>query len=608
MIKKVVVLLMLLLTLSGCAAKPAEETEETAAPTTQVVQTGKYDKDNRIEAETNGTVKAFALEQQEVLRMDTLGKHLLVFAREDAAIKLMLLSGEELLPLADTVLAIDPKNVNDITVLTAGIAFYEESSQSVVYLDALLKESSRVKLPKDVSGKPFVAATGEIYYTSDNTVRQLDPDTNIPRLIRQLTSKSLTIIGCYFEGEVLACRYTDSNDVQRWCYISSKTGATLSECDNLQTLVTEGNAYFATRDDGLVHQMIFGTLKKKPRSLNISREMLLGALPALNGSVLYKEKDNTISLSFCDYKSGKCRYGVSLNDIEKPSLLCSSTDENYIWFWAKDLQTEKNTLYRWEYKATPQKSKKVYTGTLYTAKTPDEKGLEKAQKRVDTINQKYGVTIRIWQNAVKVASEYSLTPEHQVSAINSTLTQIEEVLKTFPLNFFWKTGRCTNTGTVRICIVRAVDAEQKGAYYWDKDGDFFIALTPDCNIRDTFLENLGYVVMTHVMGNSVEMDYWTDWNPKKFTYGEHNQDDKYLTGDRKAFLDKESMYSVTDDRSRMLLYAMTELGEGNFESHAMQGKLKLLSLAIRDTYRLRSFKDVLPWEQYLKLEEEPDKK
>lgn len=608
MVKKIIVLLLLLLTLAGCAVKPADEEAQTAAPTAPTVQTGSYDADNRIEAETQGGVKAFALEQQEPLRIETLGKHLLMFTKEDTQLKLVLLSGEELVPMANAVIPVDPKNINAITVMPAGVAYYEKTADSVVFLNGLLKENNRVKLPEEISGTPYIAPSGKIYYANGNAVRELDPDTNIPRLIRELTAKKLTLRGCYFDGKVLSCQYTDANDEKRWCYISSKTGKTLSEYENLQTLETAEDVYFAETDLGVLHQMIVGTLKGKPKSLNISREMLLGAVPKANGGVLYQVKKDVLTLSFCDFSTGKCTYRVALSAVEKPALLCSGTGNQYIWFIAKDTQENKNTLYRWELEKTPLKSKKVYTGKLYTAKSPDEDGLAECQKRVDALNLKYGVTIRIWQNAVKVQDAYSLTPEYQVSVIDDTLTQLEKVLELFPGGFLRKTARGTHSGTLRICIVRDIDAEQKGVHYWDADGDFFLVLTPGCNIRDTFLEHLGYVVLTHIMGNSVEMDYWTDYNPARFTYGEHNQEDKYLEGNRKAFLDKESMYSVTADRSRMLMYAMTELGEGCFESRAMQGKLKLLSLAIRDTYRMRSVKETLPWEQYLKVEKEPDKK
>lgn len=603
MTKKVIALVLLLLTISGCAANRDDQTQGSAAPTVQTAPMGKYDADNRVEAETKGAVKVFALEQKEFLRMEAQGKQLLVFAKEEEGIKVMLLAGDTLLPVANALISVAYENVNDIAVLPAGIAFYDNGTNSIVYLDTHLQENNRTKLPEDISGKPYVAPTGEIYYARANEVRQLDPNTNIPRLVRQIVAKTIELKGCYFDGTVLFCEYKDTKDTLRWCYISSQTGMTLSEYDNLHTLTTAGENYFAAMDDGLVHQLIVGTRKEGPKSLNISREKFLGAVPAFNGGVICGASDDELSLSFCDFASGKCAYGVSLKDIEKPTLFCGSGDKGSLWFWAKDLQANTFYLYCWTLSETPIEDANVYTGTLYTAQSPDENGLAECQKQVDKLNSDYGITIRIWENAVRVQGDHTLTPEYQVSSIRETVSQLEEVIKSLPAGFLRKTGRCTDSGAVRICIVRAVDGEQKGTHYWDKDGDYFIVLTPQCDIRDVFLEHLGYVVLTHVMGNSVEMDYWTDYNPEGFTYGEHNVEKKYLAGSTKAFIDEQSMLSVTEDRSRMFLYAMTDLGNGYFETDAMQGKLSLLSLAIRDTYRMRSVKDVLPWEQYLKPQE-----
>ena len=118
---------------------------------------------------------------------------------------------------------------------------------------------------------------------------------------------------------------------------------------------------------------------------------------------------------------------------------------------------------------------------------------------------------------------------------------------------------------------------------------------------------LGYPVVSHILGNAVEMDYWADNNPEGFVYGAEVQDEKYLTGDTQAFVDKEAMASVTDDRSRLFAYALMPDCAQHFQSEAMQGKLKLLCEAIRDAFRLKRYEEVLPWEQYLKVSLVPEK-
>ena len=87
-------------------------------------------------------------------------------------------------------------------------------------------------------------------------------------------------------------------------------------------------------------------------------------------------------------------------------------------------------------------------------------------------------------------------------------------------------------------------------------------------------------------------------NPKEFVYGTPNKD--YLSGDGRAFVDEQSMVSITDDRSHLFLYAITQGNEEVFQSEIMQAKLLMLCQGIRDAWRWEKKTDIYPWEQCLK--------
>ena len=111
------------------------------------------------------------------------------------------------------------------------------------------------------------------------------------------------------------------------------------------------------------------------------------------------------------------------------------------------------------------------------------------------------------------------------------------------------------------------------------------------------MKGLGYVVDSHVLGNSSKYDYWDALNPEGFVYG--TADEAYLSGEQRAFADATSMNSAVEDRSRILYEAMKPDNADMFQSEIMQKKLLLLCQAIRDAWNLQWKKETYPWEQYL---------
>ena len=172
------------------------------------------------------------------------------------------------------------------------------------------------------------------------------------------------------------------------------------------------------------------------------------------------------------------------------------------------------------------------------------------------------------------------------------LDQLELVLEEFPKNFVYKSIR----SRLRICLVRSVDGASDGAQYWD-GRNAYIALCSGSDIRQEFLKAFGFVVDSHVLGNSPVYDYWDTLNPKDFLYGK--PDETLLTGETRTFVDMDSMTSGTVDRSRVFWQAMEPDNAAMFQGETMQKKLQMLCKAIRDAWGLEKKTDIYPWEQYL---------
>ncbi len=590
--KRLIALALAVLLLAGCAPETPDETTETTQEQTTAVTTdpGSYMPDHTVEQETNGAVQAFDPKVDNISSICAMGNNLLLMSGEDN-VTLTLLTGNKGTTYATAETTLNLKSELCSYVATAdGFAYYDDSANTVIYLNVKLREDSRLVLPEGISGKPFISTSGNVYYAIDNQVREVSPETQIPRMIKQVAGQDLALRQFAFDGKILGCTYTDDHNFARSLYISGETGETLREREMLLSLDTWQDSYFATRMDGVVKQQIFGTLEASAQSVN---HAVFAPLLPLNAILLTEKTDNAQTLSVCDLTSGKVNSQVSLETEQAVSALVIG---NYIWILAKG-EENSQILYRWDPAKTAVETKPVLTGKLYTDKDPNTSGLETCQKRVDALNKEYEVKIRIWQEAVKVTEGHTLLPEYQTSAISAMLDRIENTLKQLPDGFMRKTG---DRNTVRICIVREIDGGEPSVNFWDEDGDVFLVFAIDSDFEKEFPLMLGYPVVSRILGNSVEMDYWTKFNPSGFSYGTQTQKPEYIEGEERAFADAESMNSVTDDRSRLFAYALMSDNQALFQSDAMQGKLKLLCEAIRDSYRLKKYKEALPWEQYLK--------
>ncbi len=588
--KKVLLLLLVILLLSGCGSKGQDQEtattqDQTTAPTANL---GSYQPGHHIEQETNGAVQVFDPQISNVTGAYMFGNNLLVLSGEEN-VNLTLLAGNKLTHYASAQTTLNlNSDLCSYATTTDGFAYYDVATYEIVYLNVKLLEDSRLHLPEGISGKPFISESGKVYYAVEDQIREVTPDTQIPRMIKKVAGKDLQLQQFIFDGGVLGCVYTDEYDHTRSLYISGETGETLREGEMALSVDSWGDSYLFTRMDGVVKQQIVGSRDGEAQSLNRS---VFAPLLRLNAVLLQQTGDAGQVLSVCDLPTGKIISQFTLS-AETPDFAIVGND--CIWLVIKDSQSDKQRFCCWDYTKTAVETEEIVTGQLYTAESPNTAALETCQNRVDELNKKYNVKIRIWEEAVKVQEDHILVPEHQVSAITDILDRMETALSALPENFMRKTG---DRNTVRICIVRSIDGDQKAVNFWDKDGDVFLAFAVDSQFETDFPLMLGYPVVSHILGNSAQMDYWNDYNPEGFVYG--TEKSEYLEGQTRAFADSVSMKTITDDRSRIFAYGMMTDQEEMFQSEAMQGKLKLLCEAIRETYRLTSYEEPLPWEQYL---------
>lgn len=586
--KRFLILALLpILLFAGCAVQNEDDTTTAYVETTPP---GLYISASEIEKQSSGAVRLYELPHEGYRWLAGMGDQLLLASDTDPAL-LLVLTGADCVPTS--MISISPELLTgNEQALYNGFAYYDEAENQAIFMDPQLQEVNRLVMPEDMIGEPvFSPDGGEIFYCNANEIRAFDVEHKISRLIKTHSYDKLTLLDAYFDGKLISCAIEDEAEGNNTIYVSAQTGQTMRVENGIVRLETHGDDYFVHRMNGTVFQAIYGKQGQEPKLLTIGEKNSVGAL-ALGGIVGYTAENGNLALSFYDLSAEKKTAAVKLENAGEPQAFYADRWSSCIWILTSDPESGDARLLRWDKKMSQVEEQTPCFGVLHTAQNPDKEGLSACKTRVSSLNKSTGVRIRIWQDAVQYMERYDLTGEHQPEAINRVLDQLEPVLKEFPKVFLQK----VIDSQIRICIVRYVDGETKNVHYWNGD-EFYVALSAGADVRDGFVRALGYVVDSHVLGNSSKYDYWNDLNPEGFAYG--TADDKYLTEDNRAFADSQSMESATEDRSRIFYEALQPDDGELFENETMQKKLLLLCRAIRDAWNLERKETTYPWEQYL---------
>lgn len=580
-------LLLLLLTLAGCANRTMEP-DATAAPT-ETEPAGYYEEGSQLEVQTGGAVRKYVLPDTGYRFIKSIGDRLILATDEQTA-QLSVLSGNECVPIAQSQISMEA--FENCEALFNGFAYFDRTKQSVVMLDPQLQQTQSIALPADVTDVVIAQSGNQIFYTLEKEIRSIDISRKLSRLVKTLSTEKCDLIGSCFGGKILICETEDIEGKRNTLYISTENGQTVRTDNSILALATCEESYLAERMDGVVHQRIVGALNIEPKQLLVDDVHLKSALE-LGGVIGYTAADNILNFNYYDVATGKKTAAITLPGSIVPAAILAEKWSNCIWILASDAADEEMILLRWDIKSSAVQEDVSYIDTLHTVENPDTEALGALGDRISALNKKYGVRIRIWQEAVKSPGDHTLIPEHQVSAITDALDNLEGVLKEFPKGFVSK----SINSKVRICLVRSVDGETKGVQYW-AGSNAFIALATGVDIRSEFLKAFGYVIDSHVLGNSAKYDYWDALNPEGFMYGS-TADESMTTGENRAFVNTDSMVSGTADRSHVFWQAMQPENGEMFASEIMQKKLTMLCKAIRDAWGLKRKSEVYPWEQYL---------
>ena len=591
--KCLLLILLVAVLLTGCGEKTLPEPTETALPTVTTEPTGLYEPDSSTEQQTDGAVRVYVLAKNTYFDLYSMGTHLLVIGEEE----MLTLSGE----LGEPVVAAVglPRNTA-VDATATGMSYYLPDKGEVVIRNPQLQIITQIKMPANMKQMPIISlARDEIFYSTGSEIRALHMETGISRMIRQLSSAEQTLLDGYFDCSMLSCQIEDGQGQTYTAYISADSGQILGRGAELTNLQTYGDAFFVNWFDGAVYRDVFGTRDGQVKHFrtpgsngdNVSWTAVL----AMDGVVRCEEAKNGLQLTFYDLATGKMTASERIPGIGAPDAI--QCDGRYLWILAMDAEKSQQALYRWDMAQSAVQDSAVFTGPLYTADDPDTQGLTECRTLADTIEAERNVQIAIWQEALKAAGAYSPVAEHHPEITEKQLNRLAEAIGQFPEGFLAKT---VPLGRIHISLVQSMEGQQQVAQYWE-DGVFHMVISSQTDALSGFYQAIAYAIDSRVLGNSRDFDTWDQLNPSGFsyTYGSLPQQEQYLKGEERAFVNLLAMTYPHADRSQTFCQAMLPDNGEMFSSEIMQKKLHRLCIGIREAYELEKSEQTYPWEQYL---------
>ncbi len=612
--RKMIAVLLLCLLLCGCTEGPAEETTlpPQTQPTEAVEPTGTYEPDSELERATDGAVRSYALNPVDVYHMGIMGDVPVVFSGSETT-TLTALAGENLYVQGTLALAFRLEGIPSTQITEKGLSYVDVNTRELVFLDTFLKEAKRVTLPEELVGDPIVSADRQtVYYFTADSVRALDLETGIKRLVKQISYPVQTMKNLLLGDSIIRCTITDESGKQEDLFLSAQTGETMERSGRDLEIASTDAFWYAGLEEGAVTAMVFGT--DEAQSQLWPRDILADCCyqPRHHTAVMIRQGE-PVELDRYDLSTGARTASVSLRDVSELRFVLSGENEQYIWFLCQNTAQESPRLCRWDTSMSPVEDANRYTEQRYTQKNPNTSALDQCRARAQEIGAHFGVEIRIGTDAVAVQPEnYTLTMECAAPVIDLYLDKLETMLSVYPGEFLPLAAETTDSGKIRICLVRSLQGTPvagdlgpaDGTQFWE-DQEAYVVVALGGDFEGSFFHEMCHALETRVYAHSDLYDDWDKLNPDGFAYdfdylaNAARDGSAYLEGESRAFIDTYSMSYPKEDRATIMEYAMIAGNEAYFQSEFMQKKLYNLCKGIRQAFDLTKSEEVFLWEQYL---------
>ena len=250
--KRFLIFLLLSLLLTGCDNPPVTGTEPSNAPTSPE-PSGLYAPESDLEQSTSGAVRYYPLEDDTYSRILPMGDELLLLSRDNT--RLTLLSGDNLVPVLEKEFSF---HVRHIQAGPKGVVYLDEQNGCLVFLSAILQETSRMQLPDGLTGTPWLTDDWKnLYYCTESGLHRLNLDSGIVQPVTGQKADNQSVTGIYLNGSVIGCEITNPDGNLLTRMISAVNGEVLWEGTSLREIYSDGQNWFARVDQGITQELLF---------------------------------------------------------------------------------------------------------------------------------------------------------------------------------------------------------------------------------------------------------------------------------------------------------------------------------------------------------------
>lgn len=610
---KVLFPLLLCLLLCGCARQDAPMHADIPAITVAATapagtSPGLEEVRQALESQYGGSLQAFPLTQRKVRGIRAVRDGLLVLSGYGST-TLSLLSGEELAEAASIVLEfeLDPQDPS-LQVHGNRLSYFDPNTGEAVILNEALKEVRRIALTETICGSPLLSSGCDtIYYITPTAIRAWDLDSGIHKTLKELSQGGQSLTGLHMGDTILQCQ-TGSGSDTKTLLLRTDNGQLIREQAGALTLDIQQDRYTAVFPTALQTTLLFGSIEGSPQALypeDPNAECVFFARQQAAVTVS-AGADGTL-LTYYDLETGEIRAELALDSSHTPKAMTLDSD-NVLSFLAYDPGFDCDVIFRW---TVPEQAaaSQDHTAAYITGSDPDTATLKACQAYADKLGTKYGIQIRVWEDALRVQPwDYEFEAESQPGVLYRELTLLDQRLSRFPAELLSDT--ISHFSSLGIGIVRQITGTAASGSLNIATGVQFLDNTDACIViaagqysEQALYHELFHVMETHILNESIAFDQWEALNPEGFSYSYSHSTpqaaDAYLSGDTRAFVDAYSMSYPKEDRARIWENALLANNRELFRSEIMQSKLMTLCQGIRDAYGLCKSPEVYPWEQYL---------
>ena len=235
------------------------------------------------------------------------------------------------------------------------------------------------------------------------------------------------------------------------------------------------------------------------------------------------------------------------------------------------------------------------------------------EARAAELEQKYGVTILVGDQCDTQFDEFSATLVSDWDRVITALDTLDQALSVYP-NGFFRQLRFGYVQGIQIHLISDLQAHGSGrtgggynAFTQEQYDHYLMVMDIDESMVQTYYHEFSHIIDTYLQwcadnkeGVLYDNEYWCSLNPSWFTGYTYDYSQRLTLRDMTSFIDSYATISPTEDRARVMEYAMIDNCEWTYRnSPVLQKKLDYYSRCIRDAFDTTGWKPVELWEQYL---------